>query len=177
MCFNRILCTQLANMLNKTPHLLSGKVRRVSKKNPVCFDTYPNNNWNFNYVYSQVMQMLQYWYKAGIKRHRPATLLVRRKLLLIGCWVCLSDWASLAAAQTQTLSFLHEGGFTYRPGGSDGGVVQFNRHGCRSLHSLFVCLLAASSLSSLASSWALQPEGNPGDAYFQNKRQTSSIST
>lgn len=34
----------------------------------------------------------------GAEQHRPAALLVRRKLLLIGCWVCLSDGALLAAA-------------------------------------------------------------------------------
>lgn len=94
----------------------------------------------------------------GAEQHRPAALLVRRKLLLIGCWVCLSDGALLAAAAAagaenthRTTSSFNYGLSTHRPRGSNGGVVQFDPHCCRSFRSL--CVSACESLLlSLASS-------------------------
>lgn len=50
---------------------------------------------HYNFAYVLLIPMLQFM---GTEQHRPTTPLLRRKLLLIGCWVCLLNTALSAEA-------------------------------------------------------------------------------
>ncbi len=111
----------------------------------------------------------------GAEQHRPAALLVRGKLLLIGRWVCLLDGAALAAAagaqNTNTAATsLSCSRFTHRPWGSNGGVVQFDSHCCRSFLSLCVAARESLSLAGVKLVGYRSHGEEVSRHYFQNKR-------